>query len=952
MNGFRYLLLTAALASPVMAQDESALLSDDLAFAEDLARHRYFDMALQQVANTKVAIEESRDSELSGEASLTEARIYMRQADSTSDTDAQLASLTRAVELLEDWIRPGSPYAFHDRLVDAYEDIATARRDRGKLYARLVAEGIEGARDDAAADFRAADEAYENLYDECMARAEQIDSMELDAAGNPEYEGAWFSDSAKAMALRGNTTYYLRGLNAIEWAEVSDDREFRIETAIELLDEFTWEVSDEVLVYYAAMYEQARALAALGELEDAKDLADNLLELARPMFWEWEFEDGTTGGVGDLSGNAQNLISGMFSDVWGFLARFAAEHESIEAGQQWIDTLLAEHEAQGIAISRRGNQVLLEWVEALDALGQGGKATRIAKLVADKARGTPEGDRAEVLLASLVEGSFVESPDVLMSVAKGKASDGQQADAAFNFMRAAALSTSDADREQFAFDAWMGVGEALTKLRRYLEAAVAYTQALETAQALGRDGDDIERSAVKMYNSYDRRFKETQHPFDKDLRDTASQMLINMGVAGDLPFLQAQEAFSELQPGDIQGYLRVKADFEAVPTSSPNYEKALVYVARCLLGAEKIREADEAFTAVEARADDPALAPSSADSRVRREVAMAQARYYHVELLLSDEVADANRALDVLADFEDEVASQESFFPLVRYQRVRAYAMAGDVDAAEAALDVLIETGADDLYVANAAFRVAAALETEARAMQEAEGDPAQVRDLLRRAGDAMWMYNERSGFTRFVNLVTTGDWYLEAGEPAAAQRAYEKVREVFSGEESQSRLDDALIGLATAYDQQRDFGRSRQVWKDLLARKPRDTDVRRGAALSFGGWMILDDAGTSVVEEVAGSGDYQEAYDLWGELLKAANVNNKYTDIWWQAKLGTIYTNYRQREMDPAKLELARKFIDNLRLSTPEWDQSTYDTLDPESRYEPMYWPFFRYLDRQIPTN
>lgn len=928
--------------APVQTADEQALLlADDLRFAKDLARHKLFALATQVVEQTIKKIEALHDTDLLGEAEFVDATIDLKESENTADDDQVLTGLTAGIERLRDWIRPGSPYAYHPLKVDVLESLAGALRDRGKVHARLGRDGDAAQSKLAADDFAEADKVYEDLYDECTARAEQLKSNEE-------------ADAAEAMSLRGNYAYYLRGLNSNEWADVSDDPGFRIEQAIEQLDEFQWEVSDESLAYYESMYQQARAFHKLavvqrgkGETEDAdendseaREIIKNALELAREHFWSW---------VDTAPAAAQVAICGLFSDMWGYLAQLEAESGDLAKGQEWIDTLVKEFDTKKVPLGRRGYRTLLDWAETLDRLGRGALATPIANRIAREGRGTPEGEQAEVLLASLVRGTFIESSDVLMSVARGNVTDGQFADAAFNFERAAALATSDEDRRRFAFDAWNGAGDALTRLKRDVEAAVAFEEALKTAQALELGSDAIASAAYRMYSAFNRRFKDTGDAFDKKQRDAASERLIEMGYEGDLPFLRAEEAFSEVADGDTQGFLAVKSDFEAVSPSSPNYEKAMVYIARCLMGMGKLEEAVTQLATVEARAADPALEPKNADARAKREIAMAQARYYHAELLLRDELKRPAEALAVLAGFEEQITSQDGFFPLVRYLRVKAHAMEGDVEGAEQALQVLVDTGAEASYLSSAAFYAAKALEAKARQVQADGGDPAEAADLLDRAADALWMYCEKSGFASFTNLLTTADWYLEAKNPAEAQRVFQRVIDVFASREPASRIDRARIGLATALDEQHDFGRARPVWKDLLARNPKDPTVRRGAARSFGGWLELgpDDQ----VTEVAGSGDYADAYQIWVDLQRAANSESKYHDVWWEAKLGTIYTLYRQREIDPKRLSDARELLDNLRLSTPDWDKSTIEYLDPEYRYEQLYWPFFRYLDRQVPA-
>jgi hypothetical protein len=158
-------------------------------------------------------------------------------------------------------------------------------------------------------------------------------------------------------------------------------------------------------------------------------------------------------------------------------------------------------------------------------------------------------------------------------------------------------------------------------------------------------------------------------------------------------------------------------------------------------------------------------------------------------------------------------------------------------------------------------------------------------------------------------------------------------------------------MGLARAYDLQADFGRARPLWLDLLARKPRVSAVRIGAARSLGGWLQLQPGGRGVAE-VPGAGDYDKAHEIWSTLYKEmgqSGSSNKYSALWWQAKLGVIDTLYRRQAADPEKGRQAGVLIDQLKLLLPDYDGSTIDQLSAEQKYEPLFQPYFRYLDGKI---
>ncbi len=927
---------TVLLAAPSPSADDAAdLLADDLRFAEALAVSRFYDLADDVAGRTYQRIEglSGDEVDLAGEASLIRARIDIRRSEATPDPEERLAAMTRAVEALRDWSRPGSDYAYLDRMTDALEDLAKTLSERGKEYADRYAEGDAAAQALADSDFREADEVFKALEDEARARAEQL-------------EGEEKNDRAEEMAFRAATTFYLRGLNSVDWADVATDREFRLEQAIEHIDEFLWEVSEESLVYYSATYEMARALHKLGEVRDARELLENILELGTPIFWEYEGEN----IVALFPAGVQRIVAGLFDNVWGYLAVLDAEDGDLAGANQRIETMLAEHQEKGVPMGREGHTVLLDWARKLLELGRTSEASHLALKVSEEGRGSPVGGRAEVFLSSLVTSGDVriDSPDALKSAADGFRTEQKHDEASYFYARAASLAETEADLDEFAYESWMGAGRSLRQLSRHLEAAVAFEEALDVA--VNRHADDVTRqetAAQLMYQSYASRFTETQDTFDKALRDGASQRILELGLELDVQFQKAEETFYEVAKGDVAGFLAALAEFEAVPESSTNYERAIVFQARCLVEAGRNDDALARFQQLEDRVADARLEPTNDAARQKREIALAQSRYFQADLLL--DLGRPTEALTLLEGYEAAVPTQDSYHVSVKYQRVLAHAMAGQVAEAEDAFDVLEgEPAAKASLVSSAAFRVASALQDASVEAADA-GDDARARDLLHRAAEALERYCVADGYSSYRNILTTGEWYLDAADPEAAFKMFEKAEEVHGGKISQSDLDDAFVGQARALDAQHDFARSRPLWKDLVTRSPA-VSIKRGAARSFGGWLELQDDGSVV--EIPGSGDYEDAHDIWVDLYKGASQSAKYTALWWEAKLGTIDTWYRQRNANPEKGRQARQVLDQLRLLQPNYDKDTIEQKEAEGLgYSPLYAPKFKYLERRLPT-
>ncbi len=959
------LALSAALAPTLAAADEDALVTDDIKFAENLARYQYFGLALDVVQDVQSTTSLSND--LEGDAVLTEARIYKRYSQATANEDEIASNQDKAIELLYDWRQAGSSFAFHPRRPDALQDLAELLRERGVRF-KETAESRgdpEAALDQARSDFKDADEVYETLRREAEDRAEQLtDEGQTDRA-------------ADFLTIALNTELY-RAINFIEWADIASDAEFKLENAIEAGDTFLWELPEQgMLISYVGLQHTARALQKLGALTndeepivEAIEIYDQCVEELTEYFWEAEGVDnnGKSFKLWEGLGPGQRAqVAGVTSDTFGMKASLFVDLGRIDDSVATIGELTALHDKHQQPLGREGHQALLAWVEALDQAGHAAKGLDVVKRVAQEGAGTAEGERAARMLSNLDPGVLASaaSPDVLMTLASTYRKDKRYDDAAFTYLKVANTDLASADADKYLIESWLGAASALRSSGRYLEAGLAYEQALE--QLDGTDNNDelrirqLESASGGLYRSYDLNYKQTAHAFDKKLRDDAREKLINMGLAdADLQFNAAKEAFDEAElmsrtitdassADDKQevadAYATAITELESVDPAAPSFERALVSIGRAHRGKGDSATAIEFFDRMLARIDDSSLTPTDPKGRSRREQATAEARYYKAKTQF-DDLGDARAALATLKELEQDVPNQSSFHELAKYQRVLLHASLGEAEEAQAALNDLEENFSESNSIGGAAFYLAAALYDQS----EAATDPAVARDLKSRAADEMWKYAESLNFSSFSNALNAADWYVDVGRYDDARAAYEKILAVFDGRESVDRLDDARIGLATVMNGQRSFGEARQLWKDLVARHARSPRVLSGAARSYGGWLEMDDAGNIV--EISGSGDYEDAFTIWSELKRGYDRSAKYEQPWWEAKLLAIYTQYRLGSSDPKGLKNARAVLDNQRISTAEYDRDTMSNLEEDKRYEDLLRPYFKYLERKIPSN
>ena len=940
MRGAAGLIALLLLASGplALAQDGGdPLLADDVRFADNLARHRYFDLAADVLAGL-------RRGELSpvdrGTVDLATATVERKAGEAATDPDAQLRHHSAAIELLAGWAESGTPWANHPRRPDALAELAGALAARGRLRTAQRrplldepgdADRAESLRQLAEADFALCDEVRDQLRDACLAVAARRTE-----AGQ--------TDEADAWQQRAAATLYDRALGAMDWAELGEAREKHLQDAYSLLGDYQWEQPQESVGLYFAVHWQGVVRRRLGAKDEALALQQEVLGRAR-WFWDNAQADPATAPY----------VAELFDRTWGEVASLQAEQGQEQAADETLDAMIAAHAAGHVAFGAPGFEVLLGAADRLAAQGRHSRALDFVKLVADQGATGRPGEEARERLATLITeaGGAGASAAVLLAAARGLADRGDFLEAGFQFTRAAGVLRDDAERAEFLVPAWLGAGRAYAAGKLPLQAALCFEFALDAALAQDGPAELREGAAMGMYDSFDRRAAETKDPFDKALRDEASARLIKLGIAADLAFLKAREAFqaaSERTPKDPAAFLDALALLSAVAPDAPSHELSLVYQGRALAGAGRPEEALAAFDRLLARAADPALAPASAEARARRELALGLALHDKADVLLSAAVARPAEALAVLDGFEQKLPGQAALIEGVKFQRVLARALRGEVDAAAEAIADLATFRPGSSYLRLAWFRLSdALLRAHDAARTRGEGPAADA--LLLRAADALWNSAELAGFPSFPNLLSTGEWYTRARRGDLAQRSYLKALEIFGKEGSSvpaEQLDDARLGLALSWNQTLDFGRATPLWKELEARRPTDSRVLVGAARGYGGWLTTGPDGA--VAEVPGSGDYADAVRVWTRLFASAQSSAQHQRIWWESKLGILYAQYRSGAADPAALSTARHALDNLSLLYPDYDEDTLRELPRELQYAPPFKPLFKYLEKRIP--
>jgi hypothetical protein len=876
----------------------------------------------------------------------TEADILRRQSQGLANDSECLEVQTRSIEMLADWAKPGSALVFHPMRTQALDALWQLLRERGLLRMRQAGEQADEARAGSLCSLAAKD--YDESAKVLVTLQRDYEKQSEQAASEENLDRAAEFKELAALAI------YSRGLVLLDWADAEREPAFRLEEGIDALTDFQWQLEEEKLTQYYALHYVGVAQRKLGQADDARSSQLEVLERGQ-WYWDNMRVDPESGARNEA---VAPYVSVLLDRAWCELAMLDLAAGESESAMSVIDSMFAAHDKGKEPFTTEAFEVLLGLADGLADAGRSGKAGEVIKFIADKAPpGSAVVDRARLKLGQMIDTTAGgdESASVLMAAASGLFGDRRFSDAAFLWGRATVSMRDDSERREHLFDAWLGMANALFEERRFLEAALAYEHALDGAVAFDEGEEPQKAAAYGMYKAWDRRHKETASAFDKSQRDGALDKLITMGVGEDLQFLKAKEVFDDAlmaRPQDPERYLEALDELRSVPASAPNYERSLVYVARALAGALRTDEALAAFDELLARTADPALAPVNANARTRREVALGEVLYYKADLLLSLETPRPADALATLAGFEERLPGQTGLIESVKYARITAHALQVEVEPCRAAFDDLKAYKADSKYLGPAAFRVSDVLFKASNAARE-KGDSVAADALLLSAADFMWLHCEAAGFSSFANIVNSGSWYARVGRPDLAQRSLQKALDAFADDPAVpvEQKDTARIGLGNAFNQLKEFNRGRPYWQDLLKRQARNPAVMAGAARCFGGWLELAADGTTVVE-VPGSGDYADAKTLWADLAQGASAR-KYQREWWEAKLNAVYAIYREGSLpgtaNSARLAEARKIIDSLRALTPNYDADTVGNLPAEAQYQPLFKPYFKYLEKVL---
>jgi len=891
------------LAAAATARAQGTRLSDELDFATELARHRFFDLAIEQLARLEQGplAAADRDACL---ATRAEVEALGGQLDATSA--ARGDHLRRAIgcwtELLA---RSGDAQDGGDR---ARAGLAACQRQ----LATLLATGPE-----AEAAFRAAIEQLEALHHARVTRCNEPGRGTLDAridAFEPLHEQAAAFLEQAALRPDGDPA-----------------RHDLFERALERTAAWERALGDAPLRSLDVRHVAGVALAGLGRHDEAITRFESVV-------------DGRTGVPSAIDGDA-NLDTAAVAELVRLFEQSALElarlHRrarrlaAVEAVRARADALEAKVAARG---ARRGEAGELLRIEVAGARLDAGHAGAIP-LLADVARrraGEPVGALAEARIADAIgRGAIADGergavpPRAWMAAGDAALAQERHADAIDRFRDALAALPRTADPEErvaLGVRCWSAIGASCRALARRGEAATAFEQGLALAiTAKERDEEAIERLASAWHQALAARFKETRRDADRRAKDDALRRLAELGVR-DLAWLVAKDDFEEARALAADRHEERRRAFAAcerrlaaIGDEALHRDRARILAARCHgeLGDLDRAEWEAALRALDAFDAQLAAAPPQGDRArlVDRDVARMESAYYRSEWLLA--LGRHEETLRLLAPFERDFPLQKDFFPEVAYRRLTALLALHRLPEAEALFaDVTrrIEDGSQKPWRDAAAYHLArACLEAAADESPGGTRDDARRRALLAKGAELLSGYCRATGWRSFNNLRVVADSFARLEEWPRAEEEYRRLAALFADapQHQETLAGDVKRSLAEALLRQRKLGEAAPLYRDLAPRFARDPAFLRDAALCHGGWVDWVD-GAPV--EVAGGGELRLAVEAWTTLReKGFKPADEGTPRWFEANWFAIWTRWRGRDLDPSWLPRARELLQEL---------------------------------------
>lgn len=953
---------SAGFAAEQTAEQKHQNLLDDIAYSRDIARYRYFDLAVEWLAT--IEKRPDLDAESKSEVLLAKATIARLASDYALTRAERQKYFDEGIKNYTDALASMDTTMNTRRGEAVVTGLASLLVSKGKFYSDDVATlRSQGKLEEMKAARTTAEEAFKEAVKTLNAAVAELD-------GRSEDEDLSEADKTKIqdLALFGR---FHKGEAYYTWAMLYENQDFNREDYLkkttEVLEEFIWSAGDENFFTVYAYYYMGMAEFELGriDVDHAPEHDEKSLASLTHIFSESGIDFTKLGALGDDEREfVQEVAEKAYLGVCQLYRNAATRYEQsstitdtddlTEQARKYLvvkegDTdpawkagapvfkpaiVTALRSAAVDAIDRFEKQVAdnkltfgpmghyarLEKARAMADRGDASGAMTLVKDVVEKNADNIVGYDGGILLAELSQesGSGSQPPSVLTLIAQGFVSDGKVPEAIAAYHQVIAACKDPEDAKKFGAPAWLQIGRGYDSVSRFLEASLAYEEGMAYAQKAA-DEESLAELATSAYSAWDRRFRETKDEFDQNQRNRVRKIVTDLNLSADLQYFTAREAYSNagaMKSGAERdaAFKAAQAEFQKVAEDSQYYERALVFQARCVAATKDVAGAIKIFEGLFARAKDPKFATALDKKKdYQRDIALAEATFYQADALLN--VGRFDEVLKSLDGYETKYAKQSAFYSSVELYRLRALVGLKRFADAEALVSKMASQYPNDNNTTNAYAEIAKGYYAAFDAIKEPTDEK---KALERKTADYFALHNERTGFASFTNLKNVALWYSDLGELKLAEDNFRRLFDKFGKNPAQQKeLRDVKHSFAATLNRGDKFADAEPIWRDVFAFKSRDRGVVREFARCLGGYLREEG---NVYKEITGVGKFAEARELDVKLLKGIeDAGEKNSADYWQARVDYFFHLTMEGRQDPNAKEQAKKLFANWEALNPE---------------------------------
>ncbi|HTF90268.1 MAG TPA: hypothetical protein VK843_17770 [Planctomycetota bacterium] len=926
-------LVTLAAALPLRAQNNDALIRQDIDYARGLAASWGFtDMAEAVVARLEKA---NPSGKLGDDVQLLKCDIYAISANRVSDHAKRDELLKTALTSYDQYVTSHPSAANKERAEASYVDTALN-------YGRSLTMAAEEA---AGAELEAIKKTLQESLTKAVAKTGELQTeMESKETRTEEEDRQLFE-----LVMN-------RGALLLLIARSQSDGTFnyaQAKTAYEHVVDMAGETSSAGLRAFIGVGD---VYLAQGKPKDAYDCYVFVGDVAIPRdaaVWAEELKDlppeevqrrfallqlATPGTINALmaAGDAPKACAeGMrMLNVW--------NHEGLELippyGYQSLLGIVGALNDAGGFIGGDLKAGTVEWfagAEAMQAKFPQKRQQRsaldlalaLAQQVNDENRGNSYGARAQRLIGELIEQPGVEvSPDILIEAARGKANDRDFLGAITGYKRVmtAVESADTAVRAEYTPKVLNAIGRCYIGLDRPLEAALVFQEAVTTF-AGDPEFDPLNANGfLNAANQLKRKIKgDTVIDALSTAADAAKLKFPGEGSgAGDILYGQAARAYD----GE-KDYAKARELFKSVPPDAESYEKALVYIGVCeyQLG----RESKEFAAAIKAFDDylnkylkDPAHVLGATEMRkeARRGEATATAVFYWgtCEYLMAEaDKGDWKKVVDILKGYETRFPTQDKFGPAAMLRVIIAYYHLGNQAEVDATYAKMRERFPTDRSTVTAALEIYDMLDVDYKKVKDSKepAEEAKAKALLLKMAQYLEFANQNASTPTFKNLRAESQLWMELEDWAKAEALLVKLKDKFSsGPDAEDVTKYVLPDLGIAYFRQQKMKEAVEVLGPLVDENKASAKHTLIYARALSGYaeQTFEDGKPKSMRVIAGIGGeagFTRAEELYARLLETEKnraEGGAWQRGWLDIKFDQIYSLIQHSKLDSKKAEAA----------------------------------------------